>query len=226
MNIAIALFVVIPGCFFLSRNTLAAGRVDQVLLVYLAAELLVVVVLSRANTGAWLNYAIQAIVFGSILTARAVDRARDLVASTRASLPFILGAAIVCCNVINSATETAGNRLYGQMALARIFENYGRPTSEFFFVSRPGDNRLYGQPALVYDDWLYPVFESIHLAEPRSIWLSRALAKDGINYIVATSESTTIDGLGRSMCELGYHRGIQVGTFVVWERSGFMARSH
>ena len=60
------------------------------------------VVLSRANTGIWLNYAIQAIVFGSILTARAVDRARDLVASTRASLPFILGTAIVCCNVINS----------------------------------------------------------------------------------------------------------------------------
>ena len=135
-----------------------------------------------------MNYAIQAIVFGSILTARAVDRARDLVASTRASLPFILAAAIVCCNVINSARETASNRLYGQMALARIFENYRRPTSEFFFVSKPGDNRFYGQPALVYDDWLYPVFESIHLAEPRSIWLSRALAKDGINYVVATSE--------------------------------------
>jgi hypothetical protein len=225
VNIATAVFFVIPACYWLSRKTLAAGRVDHVILVYLAAELLVVLVLCRASTGAWVNYAIQAVVLGSILTARAVDRACDLVASTRAFLPFILAAVVVCCNVINSVRETVSMRLYSQMALAQIFENYRRPTSEFFFVSRPGDNRLYGQPRLVYDDWLYPVFESIHLAEPRSIWLSRALVNDGINYVVTTSSSTTIDGLGRSFRELGYHRGIQVATFLVWERSGFLSRS-
>jgi hypothetical protein len=223
VNVAIAVFFIIPACFLLSKKTVAAGRVDTVFLVYLAAELLVVLLLSRASTGAWVNYGIQAVVFASILTARALDRACDLVASSRACVPFVLAVVVVFCNVIDGVREIAGVRLYARLALARIFENYRRPTSEFFFVSRPGDNRLYGQPALVYDEWLYPVFESIHLAEPRSVWLSRALVADRINYVVTTSDSTTIDGLGRSFREMGYRRGIKVGTFLVWERTGFLS---
>jgi hypothetical protein len=220
-----ALFFVIPACFLVSRQTLAAGSVDNALLVYLAAEWLVVVVLCRASAGAWVNYGIQAVIFAGILTARALDRACDLVRSTRAFVPFVLAAVVVLFNVISSARTIAGTRLYGRLALARIFENYRRPTSEFFFVGRPGDNRVYGQPALVYDDWLYPVFESIHLAEPRSVWLTRALVADGINYLVTTSESTTIDGLGRSFHDLGYIPGIKVGTYLVWERTGFLSPS-
>ena len=44
------------------------------------------------------------------------------------------------------------------------------PTT-IFFVDRPGFNRVHGRADLVYDPWLYPVFESIKLAEPRSAWL-------------------------------------------------------
>jgi hypothetical protein len=225
VNVAIAVFFLIPACYLLSRTVLMAGTVDNVLLLYLAAESLVVVILGRASTGAWVNYGIQAGVFASILTARALDRVCDLVPSTRALLPFVLASVAVICNVISDATTMTIDRRYDQAALARIIEHYRRPTSEFFYLGRPGDNRLYGQQSLVYDDWLYPVFESIHLAEPRSAWLTRALAADGINYVVTTSESTTIEGLGRSFRALGYHRGIKVGTFLVWERSRFLSPS-
>ena len=59
--------------------------------------------------------------------------------------------------------------------LARLSHYLRRPSSELFFVDRPGDNRVHGRLDLVYDPWLYPVFESIGLAEPRSAWLARAL---------------------------------------------------
>ncbi len=185
-----------------------------------------VTILGRASTGAWVNYGIQAIVFTSILAARALDRACDVVPSTRALLPFVLASVAVICNVISDAKTTAIDRRYDRLALTLVFESYRRPTSEFFFVSRPGDNRVYGQRGLVYDDWLYPVFESVHLAEPRSVWLTRALAADGINFVVTTSDSTEIDGLGRSFHDLGYIRGIKVGKFFVWERAGFLLPSH
>jgi len=225
LNVALAVLFIIPACYLLSRKTLAVGSLDNAFLFYFAVEWLVVTILGRASTGAWVNYGIQSVVFAAILTARALDRACDLVSSSRAVLPFVLAALVVPCNVISGARTIADFRIYERTALERIFENYRCPTSEFFFVGRPGANRVYGHPALVYDDWLYPVFESIHLAEPRSVWLTRALTADGINYVVTTSESTTIDGLGRSFHDLAYYRGIQVGPFLVWERAGFLAPS-
>ena len=224
-NITVAVLFVLPACYLLSRRTLATGSVDNALLYYLAAECLGVMILSRASTGAWVNYGIQAVIFASILTARALDRACDFVPSNRALLPFVLAALVFLCNVISGARTTASARLYDRLALARIFEYYRHPTTEFFFVSRPGDNRVYGQRALVYDDWLYPVFESIHFAEPQSVWLTGALTAGGINYVVTTSDSTAIDGLGRSFHDLGYIRGIKVGKFFVWERTGLLPSS-
>jgi hypothetical protein len=224
-NITVAVLFVLPACYLLSRRTLATGSVDNALLYYLAAECLGVMILSRASTGAWINYGIQAVIFASILTARALDRACDFVPSTRVLFPFVLAALVFLGNVISGARTTASARLYDRLALARIFEYYRHPTTEFFFVSRPGDNRVYGQRALVYDDWLYPVFESIHFAEPQSVWLTRALTADSINYVVTTSDSNGIDGLGRSFHDLGYVRGIKVGKFFVWERTGFLPSS-
>ena len=69
-NITVAVLFVLPACYLLSRRTLATGSVDNALLYYLAAECLGVMILSRASTGAWVNYGIQAVIFASILTAR------------------------------------------------------------------------------------------------------------------------------------------------------------
>ena len=62
-----------------------------------------------------------------------------------------------------------------------MVEHLKLPPSAFFFLERPGINRVNGRLELVYDDWLYPVFESLHLAEPRSGWLG--LRSDPARYV-------------------------------------------
>ncbi len=107
-------------------------------------------------------------------------------------------------------------------ALAQVLDHVGRRSTEVFVVARPGDNRVNGRLDLVYDDWLYPVFESIHHAEPRSIWLHGALKSGGIRYIVNTSDSPNVDGLGETLPHLGYVRDFTLGPFFVWRRSAFV----
>ena len=80
-------------------------------------------------------------------------------------------------------------------------------------------NRLCGQIDLVFDEWLYPVFESIHQAEPRSIWLERALTSDAVSVVVNTSDSTNIDGLSETLLRLGYVPATHLRPFYVWKRS-------
>ena len=100
VNVAIAVFFVIPACYLLSRKTLAAGSVDNALLVYLAAESLVVTILGRASTGAWANYAIQAVIFASILTARASIAPATSSPPHAGCCRFVLAALVVLCNVL------------------------------------------------------------------------------------------------------------------------------
>jgi len=102
--------------------------------------------------------------------------------------------------------------------LARVSNVLRRSSSEIFFVDLPGANRLYGRLDLVYDPWLYPAFESIGLAEPRSIWLEQALSTGPVRAVVSTSISPRINGVERTLNELGYGDPIRVGDFFVWQR--------
>ena len=91
-------------------------------------------------------------------------------------------------------------------------------TPEFFFVDRPGVNRLDGRTDLVYDDWLYPVFESIGLAEPRTAWLTRALTSGPVQVVVTTSDRPRVGDNGPPLARLRYRPRTQVGPFFVWVR--------
>jgi hypothetical protein len=71
---------------------------------------------------------------------------------------------------------------------------------------------------LVHDDWLYPVFESIALAEPRSRWLGRALVKGPVRTVVATTKLPWIEGTKIDLRRLGYRSDSSVGPFYVWTR--------
>jgi len=210
--------LVLPVCGFLAPRSLTRGRLDGALWLYLAAELAFVTVLCRTSTGAWVNYAIPSVVVASVLTARLLDRALSDPISPRRLITIVLAASILPIGVVMDPYRSANQRRNEGLAIARISREMSRPSSEFFFVGRPGDNRVSGQLYLVYDDWLYPVFESIHLAEPRSIWLRRALTAGPIRFVVNTSESPRIDGIGLTLPQLGYSRRIQVGPFFVWER--------
>jgi hypothetical protein len=213
-----AIFVVLPACAVREPRSLARGRFDAALWLYLAAELALMVVLCRSSTGAWVNYAIPSVVIASVLIGRVLDRAlREATAPVRL-IPIALAATALPLGTVTGARWSAIQRQNEGLALARVFSESGRPRSEYFFVGRPGENRACGRLDLVYDDWLYPVFESIHLAEPRSIWLRRALSAGTVRFIVNTSDSPQIDGVGGTLPQLGYSRRFQVGPFFVWER--------
>ena len=71
-----------------------------------------------------------------------------------------------------------------------------------------------GRLDLVYDDWLYPVFESVHLAEPRSIWLRQALTDGSVRFVVNTSDANEIDGIGEPLRSLGFVRRVPARSFL------------
>ena len=87
VNLAIGLFLVVPACYLRAPRDRLSDELDRVLWIYLAAELVVATILSRMSTGAWLNYGIQALVFGSVLIARDLERASQLTHLAATGLP-------------------------------------------------------------------------------------------------------------------------------------------
>jgi hypothetical protein len=210
--------LLIPICDLLEWRSAAGRTVDAVLWLCMTAELALVVVLCRASTGAWVNYAIQAVVFACILSARAVARALAGAAPVRALVPIVLASLNMLFGPLYFVYPIISHRWVDNVAKQMIFDEMKRPRQDFFFLDRPGDNRLNGRLDLVYDDWLYPVFESVKLAEPRSAWLRFRLTGGSVRFIVTNSDDVRIPGIGETLLELGFAPRIQVGPFFVSER--------
>jgi hypothetical protein len=224
--LAVTLFLLIPACWLLSPRSQSSAPVDRTLGLYLAAEAVLVIVLSRASAGAWVNYGIQAVVFASIIAARALGRICSRGPGPVASSLVALAVLTLLTGACIDAWKTASLRHAERVSASLVIDYYGAPATEFFFVDRPGLNRLHGRLNLVYDDWLYPVFEAVHLAEPRSIWLRRVLDSGEIRFVVNTSENINIGGLGQTLPQLGYTRDIKLGeTYYVWRRSYLAERT-
>ncbi len=210
--------VVFPACLLIERSALLGNRLDAALWVYTAGELALAAVLFERSTGAWFNYAIQAVVFGSILTARAVSRAADALPSFRIFWPIVVAVLCVLVSAFDHVFDSEMEIRRDEAALNLMFEHLKLPPSAFFFIDRPGFNRVNGRLDLVYDDWLYPVFESLHLAESRSGWLGQALRARRLRAVVASSQAGEIEGTGLDLSRFGYHPEIRFGPFFVWTR--------
>jgi hypothetical protein len=216
-GLLITMSCLIPACaLFHGRRPF--DRVDAALWVYCALELAVTAILFRLSTGAWYNYAIQGVLFACVLAARALARAFEGTRSLQALLPAALAVLAVPAFAFTDAKAILAKRRADHASLDRLFKRLDRPSTEIFFVDRPGDNRVHGRFDLVYDPWLYPVFESIGLAEPRSVWLAHALSKGSVRVVVATSPRPGIDGIAHTLPELGYHLSFRTGPFFVWAR--------
>jgi hypothetical protein len=221
--LAVAIVVVIPACYLMAHRVLIAERLDRVLWIYLAAELGFVVVLSRMSTGAWINYGVQAVVFASVLIARALDRAIEHIRSRRQVFPIAAAALVSLIGVGDEIGTSTERRRVEKAAIEHIFDELGHPPSQrFFFVALPGLNRVYGRLDLVYDGWLYPVFEYLHLAEPRSSWLRRALRSESVGFVITATDSPIIEGIPEPINRLGYAPDIKVGPYFVWKHYRFM----
>jgi 4-amino-4-deoxy-L-arabinose transferase-like glycosyltransferase len=218
----LCLLVVIPACTLVDRRALFSSQIDGALCLFVAAEVAIVVFLCRASTGAWINYGVQGIVFAAILTARFLARACENARSRTALASITVASATVLGVVLKDSYSTYQRADVERLTVVRALGEIDRPKSEFYFAGRPGLNRLYGQLDLVYDDWLYPVFESMHLAEPRSVWLELALTRGSVRFVVNTSDDGRIDGLDKPLPALEYAPRFQVGSYYFWERASAM----
>ncbi len=195
------------------------AKLDALLAIYVGAELVLVIILSRLSEGAWVNYAMQAIVFAVVATARAASRALD--ESPRPWVAVVVSLAAVtvpgatCMDLKAEATHRRGEHA----VLGRILGTVGHPAFEYFFAERPGHNRAVGRLELVYDDWLYPVFESTGLAENRSRWLRQALTNGPVRVVVSITESPRVAGVETTLPVLGYRLAGRFGPYRVYEKS-------
>jgi hypothetical protein len=185
---------------------------------YFAGELALTAYLFRLSTGAWYNYAVQAVIFASVIAARALARAVDRPLAMRAVLGISLAAVAVPAFALTDVKEIIARRRVESSLIRKLFERTGVSADTIFFVDRPGFNRVHGRADLVYDPWLYPVFESIKLAEPRSVWLARAIKSGPVRVVVMSSAALRIDGVSQSLPEMRYALRMRIGPWFVWAR--------
>jgi hypothetical protein len=210
--------IVLAGCLVPIRPPDGVARIDAALGLYLVIEVVILVVLCRSSNGAWINYGIQAIVFAAVLTARALARAVDAASGFRRALPMLAAVAVLASAMMDAKVEVT-RRIAERDDLRRIFATTGLPPSAFFFADRPGLNRMIGRLEIVYDDWLYPAFESLKLAEPRGRWLRPMLAsRTLVRAVVLESDSTRVAGIPEPLSALGFRPAGRFGTFRVWIR--------
>jgi signal transduction histidine kinase len=218
--VTIACFMPI-GAFVLVRAW-RTGGIDVAFALFLIGELALTVYLFRLSTGAWYNYAVQAVVFASILVARALARAVQRPLTIRAVLGVSLAVVAVPAFALTDVKENLSRRRAESFRIEKLLARVDASSDALFFVDRPGYNRVHGRTDLVYDPWLYPVFESMKLAEPRSMWLARALEHGPVRVVVAGSPTGRIDGLSSTLPELGYSLRPRIGPWFVWTRQTFL----
>lgn len=146
-------------------------------------------------------------------------RACEGATSTRSLWPIALASLLVPIALVQDVYQITNQRQRQREAIDDLAATNRFPTWQFFFADGPGLNRVYGRPELVYDGWLYPVFESMHLAQPRSTWLPLALNSRQIRFIFSKSYSPEIEGIGpQQLRALGFAQVGRLGEFFVWER--------
>ncbi len=206
-------------CILIEPRGVLGHRVDAALWIYGISEFALTVALSRSSTGAWTNYAVPALIFATILTARCL--ARGLARASSAWPLFAPGFAVLAVLYLALADISTihRRRAVDLSARAALLERVDRDPRTLYFVGQPGLNRVLGRPELVCDDWLYPVFESLRLADRRSIWLGAALSPSSpIRTVVSNAPGSHLDGLDVGLDDLGFHPSFHVGPFYVWER--------
>ncbi len=225
-EIALAVALLIAGI----RAT-RGSRLDGVLWVAFAAEVAAMIPLCLNSDGSWVNYALPAIVWGSILLARGSATILQGAKPTRLrTLAIPLAAvSVLLANDVRLTAKTASMQhdeahMLSQVLLDPIVA--GTPRDQRYFVGMPQGNRLHGRKSLAYDDWLYRQYEAMGIVEPRAQWLLRVLAPggepDSVRVLVIGSKLSTLDvppqGLPADPPELGFHLYQQYGKYVVWVR--------
>jgi hypothetical protein len=205
------------------RAISSARRLDAYLAAYLGAELVVMAALCKNSSGAWTNYAQQAVVWGAVLVARLAERVVSRPSRGLAWRPLLLGAAALALVAADMRLVliSAAARRDDRMAIGAMLSDRALPREApeaVYFVGAPQHNRRFGRAALAHDEWLYSAFETLHAAEPREIWLRQALCEGPVRCVVVGGESSRVRGLAEPLPALGYQPAARYGRYVVWLR--------
>jgi len=192
--------------------------------------------LCLGSTGAWVNYAMPAVVWGSILLARAASRVIEgpkalglrALAIPLAAVVVLLANArltVISATMRSDEAATLGQVLADPLVAAT-------PAGGRYFVGMPQGNRLHGRIELAHDEWLYGSYEALGMAEPRASWLMRALAgpdrSRSVRVVVVPSDEAEggghVFGLPATLPELGYRIHQQYGRYAVWVRRDEIAK--
>ena len=207
---------------FIARKS-RVSRTDFTLIALLLLELLETAVLSVKSSGAWYNYAIQAVLCGSILAGRGLATIDwRLVRKPAAIVAF---AAVVALGLqVRTTLRWTFARLGEQRALARLLNDpfiRSHSRDERFFAQLPQYNRLYGRQDLIYDDWLYAAFQDLKAAEPLDRWVMPELVAGRVHWIIGVDRSgDRVPGLTATLPELGFRPERTFGPYHVWRRLG------
>ena len=204
-GLIVVIAAIIPACV-VSEKSRWGGRLDGHLSVYFAVEMVFTLILWKLSTGGWYNYAIQAVVLGCVLTGRALARACDGKPSWRPLRPAALAALAVPLFAWTDANQVVARRSAEKSATTRLLaKSRGRP-ARYSSPASPGITAFTGESTWSTIPGFTPFSNRSVCAEPRSIWLEPALATGPVHCVVMTSGRTEIDGLNRSLAELGYSR--------------------
>jgi hypothetical protein len=214
----LAALIAVPAGLVFERWSFPGSRADVALWACVIMELGLATLLFRGSDGTWLNYGIPATVFGAALTARVLARVGDASAIGRVPLPVAVAAPAILASSLYGIRDDLRIKRFEAAASGQIYEHLGRPRSSYYFTDRPGFNRVNGRLELVHDDWLYPVFESLGLAEPRALWLRPALVSGPVRAVVSKTDQPRIEGTDLDLRRLGYRRDVSIGNFFVWTR--------
>ncbi len=129
----------------------------------------------------------------------------------------MLAALAVPATVCLDLKAETSRRRAERIQVAQLMHMLGGSPPEYFFSERPALNRMVGHNELVYDDWLYPVFESIGLAESRSEWLGRALFVNGVRFVVTTADSPRMPPIKSIPHARSYRAAGRFGPFGAFE---------
>ena len=139
--------VALPAVALSGRGSSPGIGIDAALWAYVVAEAGLATLLCRMSTGAWLNYAIPATVFASALAARGLARAVDAGMARWAALPGVLASLAMLAASLYGIGETERTRRRERISSEEIYEHRKQPRSSYFFVDRPGFNRVNGRPS-------------------------------------------------------------------------------
>jgi hypothetical protein len=204
-------------CWLVERRRMLSG-LDAIYVMFVVGELALLFFLTWSSTGAWFNYGIGTVVFASIIAGRLLQRAVDAARSVWVLTPMIVSVLLAAIGALGGVVDLAQQRAAEQETVAVLTEQLHLVPGQIYFDGRPGLNRRYGRPELVFDDWLYPVFESAGLAERRSVWLRRWLMSGKIGWLVCRSTKAKLDGIDEPLTLLRFRPRGRVGQSYVWER--------